>query len=180
MQGALAEAAGFAGPGGRDAGRSGRTRARSRARMAPMNALARLFPVPAVRAWQWGAAAFLGVIGGPARALACSGPGAESAIQLSGLIALVSLGLTVLCFLAGLFVPAVRRLLGWRGVATLLVACVFHPAIWLSTLRGDCGFTLRIGALLFMPVLAGLVALLVRMERRRTQRAAHPGVRAPG
>lgn len=148
--------------------------------MALMSALARFSPVPAVRAWQSGAAAFLCVIGGPARALACSGPGAQSAIQLSGLIALVSLGLTVLCFLAGLVVPPVRKLLGWRGVATLFVACVFHPVLWLSTLRGDCGYTLRIGALLFLPVLAGLVALLVRIERRRALRAGHPNVRGLG
>lgn len=114
-------------------------------------------------------ALLLGGLGFPAVAQACSGPGAAHAIQISGLIALGSLALTFLCFLAALLVPQVRLLVGWRGVGALLVACLFHPGIWLSTLRGDCGYTARLASIGFLPILAGLLALLYVRQRKARQ-----------
>lgn len=116
------------------------------------------------------------MLGASAPAWACSGPGAESAIQLSGLISLASLGLTVLCFLATLLVPPARRLVGWPGVLALLLGCLFHPAIWLSTLRGDCGYSARWMSLIFLPLLGGLLAVFgyrqrAHKRRRRPDRA---------
>jgi hypothetical protein len=105
-------------------------------------------------------------LGSGAPAWACSGPGASEAIRISGLIALGSMALTLLCFLAALLVPPVRRLVGWRGVTALLAACVFHPGLWLSTLSGDCGFTARWASIAFLPILAGLIALLHWRQRR--------------
>lgn len=109
--------------------------------------------------------------------LGCSGPGAAEAIRVSGLIALGSLALTVLSFLCALLVPPVRRLIGWRGVVALLAASVFHPGLWLSTLSGDCGFTARWASIGFMPVLAGLIAVLIHRHR---QRARRPNAQAAG
>lgn len=114
-------------------------------------------------------ALLFGWLGLPSAARACSGPGAAHAIQVSGQIALGSLGLTFLCFLAALLVPQVRRLVGWRGVGALLAACIFHPGLWLSTLRGDCGYTARLASIGFLPILAGLLALLYFRQRRARQ-----------
>ncbi|MFO0578581.1 MAG: hypothetical protein U1A78_31645 [Polyangia bacterium] len=121
-------------------------------------------------------AAGFSVLAASPAAWACSGPGAASAIQVSGLISLASLGLTVLCFLATLLVPPVRRLVGWRGVLALLLGCLFHPAIWLSTLRGDCGYSARWLSLIFLPLLGGLLAVFgyrqrAHKRRRRPDRA---------
>lgn len=119
------------------------------------------------------AASLLGGLGFPSMARACSGPGAQDAIQLSGLVALGSLALTLLCFLAALLVPPVRRLVGWRGVGALFVACIFHPGVWLSTLSGDCGYTARWASIAFLPILAGLVTLLY-FRQRKVRRAGTP------
>lgn len=127
--------------------------------------------VPSSRSLAALAVAFLsGGLGLPAVARACSGPGAQDAIQVSGLIALGSMALTLLCFLAALLVPPVRRKVGWRGVGALFVACIFHPGVWLSTLSGDCGYTARFASIAFLPILAGLVALLY-FRQRKAQRA---------
>lgn len=115
----------------------------------------------------------VGGIGLPSAAWACSGPGAQAAIALSGRIALGSLSLTLLCFLAALLVPQVRRLVGWRGVGVLLVTCIFHPGIWLGTLSGDCGYTARLASIVFLPILAGLLGFLYVRQRKTRQASTH-------
>lgn len=76
----------------------------------------------------------------------------------------------MLCFLATLLVPPARRLVGWRGVLALLLGCLFHPAIWLSTLRGDCGYSARWMSLLFIPVLGGVLFLFAYRQRTHKRR----------
>lgn len=94
--------------------------------------------------------------------LACSGAGAAAAIELSGRIVLASLLITFATFMAALLVPALRRRIGWGGVAALFLCTLFHPGLLFSTLRGDCGFTARWAALGFLPIVAGLFVYLLR------------------
>lgn len=119
----------------------------------------------------------LGIGGGaagfwPLTALACSGPGAAAAIADSMRVVLVSLSLTVGWLLAALLVPPLRRRVGRKGLLLLAATCVVHPGLWLSTLRGDCGYTARWASLLFLPVLALVLGYLLR---RRGDSAAGPG-----
>jgi hypothetical protein len=108
-----------------------------------------------------------GLIVGSAEAVACSGPGAADAIRLSGQIALVSWTLTILCFLCSLIVRGLRRRLGKRGVIGLGAAVFFHPAIWFSTLSGDCGYMTRLASIVFVPLLAMAFTFLVWRGHRR-------------
>lgn len=101
--------------------------------------------------------------------LACSGPGAADAIALSGRIVLASWLITFATFMLALLVPALRRRIGWAGVAALFFCSLFHPGLLFSTLRGDCGYTARWAALGFLPVVLGL---LVYLLRRRSAKAA--------
>lgn len=98
----------------------------------------------------------------PLTALACSGPRAQEAINDSFRIGLISLGLTVGWFLAALLVPPLRRRVGKKGLLLLAGTCVVHPAFWLGTLSGDCGYTLRWASLLFLPLLALVLGALLR------------------
>lgn len=97
--------------------------------------------------------------------LACSGPGAAEAIAVSGRIALASFAVTFLCFLTALLLPTLRRRVGWAGVAALFACTLFHPALVFGTLRGDCGYTARWASLIFLPLLLGLCAFLLRRRR---------------
>jgi hypothetical protein len=106
--------------------------------------------------------------------LACSGPGAAEAIALSGRIALASFAITFLCFLLALLLPVLRRRVGWGGVAALFACTLFHPGLVFGTLRGDCGFTARWASLLFLPLLAGLCAYLLRRRRASAQPSVPP------
>jgi hypothetical protein len=114
-----------------------------------------------------GATILAGPIVGCAEAMACSGPGAEDAIRLSGQIALVSWALTILCFLCSLIVRGLRRRLGKGGVIGLGAAVFFHPAIWFSTLSGDCGYMTRLASIVFVPLLAMTFAFLLWRGQRR-------------
>jgi hypothetical protein len=111
--------------------------------------------------------AFSAVATWPAAAFACSGPGAQEAIFVSSLIALVSWALTGLCFLAALLVPPVRRRMGWTGVIGLFAATLLHPALVFGTLRGDCGYTARWASIVFLPILALVLSWLWRRGPRR-------------
>ncbi len=102
----------------------------------------------------------------PLTARACSGPGAQEAITDSFRIALISLGLTVGWFLAALIVSPLRRRVGKKGLLLLAGTCVVHPAIWLSTLSGDCGYMLRWASLLFLPLLALVLGGLLRPRNK--------------
>ena len=108
--------------------------------------------------------------------LACSGAGAAAAIELSGRIVLASLLITFATFMAALLVPALRRRIGWGGVAALFLCTLFHPGLLFSTLRGDCGYTARWLALGSIPLVLGLFAFLVyRGQRRLAAASALPG-----
>lgn len=100
----------------------------------------------------------------PTAALACSGPGARAAIDMSQRIVLASLLITLLTFLMALLVPALRRRIGGKGLVGLGLCCVLHPGLFFSTLSGDCGFTARFVALGFLPLLAGLFVYLLRRK----------------
>ena len=74
--------------------------------------------------------------------------------------------------------PSARRLVGWPGVLALLLGCLLHPAIWLSTLSGDCGYSARWLSLIFVPVLGGLLLLFgyrqrAHKRRRKAARSTH-------
>jgi hypothetical protein len=101
--------------------------------------------------------------------LGCSGRGAEAAIELSGRIVLASLLITFLTFMVALLVPALRRRIGWGGVAALFLCTLLHPGLLFSTLRGDCGYTARWAALGFLPIFAGLCGYLLRRRRTATK-----------
>jgi hypothetical protein len=92
----------------------------------------------------------------PGLCWACSGPGAESAIQratLLGVVGLVAqLGLALAASVMARRKGVVRHpvLAAWALVA-------MHPGIWSSARSGDCGQTREVGALPFL--LAGLLVL---------------------
>lgn len=100
--------------------------------------------------------------------LACSGEGAAAAIALSGRIVLASLLITFVTFMAALLVPALRRRVGWAGVGALFLCTLFHPGLFFSLLRGDCGYTARWAALGFLPVVAGLFVFLLRRRSKKS------------
>lgn len=105
----------------------------------------------------------------PRAALACSGPGAEAAITLSDRIVFGSLLIGTLCFLCGLLVPPVRRRLTWKGVLGLGLALPLHPGLLLGTRGGDCGFTARWAALVFVVLVLGAFAILWRRSARTSR-----------
>lgn len=99
--------------------------------------------------------------------LACSGVGAEAAIERSTLIGLISLLLTVMLTAAAIraWLPlntALQRVAAGVGLVTILA----HPSVWLGVSGGDCGYALRYVGPGFT-VLHGLAAVFLIARRRR-------------
>lgn len=100
------------------------------------------------------------------RVLTCSGPGAAEAIGTAELVsigcALVSLVLTVV---VGVRAFQVRKKSLWLAFAVAALLVALYPPITASVVRGDCGASARLYAMVVAALHLGLAALAISAKK---------------